>query len=312
MENLINAKSETSGHSGVTSESNLFEAVHGISHAGDGHGAIVGINDNATPSAGPGVQGKSRGTGVWGESETWMGVFGFSKSTTGGAGVMGQAEGPGVIGVSKTWHGVYGETPSKVGGAGVWGEHKGNGNGVVGNSIGTGAGVIGISKAGIGIHGKGGRLAGFFEGNVEVTGDIKLTGGNDVAESFSVINTDLVAPGCVMIFGEDGSIEACHQSYDKKVAGVISGAGDYKPGLLLGKEETEADHMPIALVGKVFCWVDADFGPVEVGDLLTTSSTHGHAMKAQDPLKAFGSVIGKALMPLMEGKGLIPILVALQ
>jgi hypothetical protein len=38
----------------------------------------------------------------------------------------------------------------------------------------------------------------------------------------------------------------------------------------------------------------------------------GFAMKANDPSKAFGAVIGKALRPLREGQGMIPILVALQ
>ena len=46
------------------------------------------------------------------------------------------------------------------------------------------------------------------------------------------------------------------------------------------------------LVGKVFCKVD---GAIDVGDLLTTSQTPGHAMKATDPQRAFGAVIGKAL-----------------
>jgi hypothetical protein len=35
-------------------------------------------------------------------------------------------------------------------------------------------------------------------------------------------------------------------------------------------------------------------------------------MKAIEPLKAFGAVIGKALRQLTEGQGLIPILIALQ
>ena len=60
------------------------------------------------------------------------------------------------------------------------------------------------------------------------------------------------------------------------------------------------------------CKVDARYGSVAVGDLLTTSATPGHAMKADDPLKAFGTVIGKALRPLERGQGLIPILIALQ
>jgi len=70
--------------------------------------------------------------------------------------------------------------------------------------------------------------------------------------------------------------------------------------------------MPIALIGKVYCRVDAEYVPIEVGDLQTTSPTPGHAMKADDHLKAFGAVIGKALRPLRSGQGLIPILIALQ
>jgi hypothetical protein len=35
-------------------------------------------------------------------------------------------------------------------------------------------------------------------------------------------------------------------------------------------------------------------------------------MKACDPFRGFGAVIGKALRPLAEGRGLIPVLVALQ
>ena len=65
-------------------------------------------------------------------------------------------------------------------------------------------------------------------------------------------------------------------------------------------------------MGKVYCKVDAQHSPIEVGDLLTTSATPGYAMKADDPFKAFGAVIGKALRPLEAGQGLIPILIALQ
>jgi hypothetical protein len=67
---------------------------------------------------------------------------------------------------------------------------------------------------------------------------------------------------------------------------------------------------PVALVGKVFCKVDADFAPIAVGDLLTTSPTAGCAMRATD--RAFGAVIGKALASHADGLGLIPILVTLQ
>jgi hypothetical protein len=60
------------------------------------------------------------------------------------------------------------------------------------------------------------------------------------------------------------------------------------------------------------CKVDADIAPIEVGDLLTTSPTKGHAQKVLHPEKAIGAVLGKALAALSKGKGKIPVLVMLQ
>ena len=57
--------------------------------------------------------------------------------------------------------------------------------------------------------------------------------------------------------------------------------------------------------------MDAQYGPIEVGDLLTTSPTPGHAMKATDASLAFGAILGKALGPWRDGSGLIPMLIAL-
>ena len=115
-----------------------------------------------------------------------------------------------------------------------------------------------------------------------------------------------------MVIDEDGYLKESREAYDKRVAGVVSGGGDYKPGILLDKKPSATNRLPVALVGKVYCKVDAGCTPIEVGDLLTTSATAGHAMKAVEPLHAFGAVIGKALRPLKAGRGLIPILVALQ
>jgi hypothetical protein len=78
------------------------------------------------------------------------------------------------------------------------------------------------------------------------------------------------------------------------------------------QKRSQKNRMPLALVGKVHCKADAEYSPIEVGDLLTTSSTPGHAMKATEPARAFGAVLGKALATLNEGRGIIPILVALQ
>ena len=140
---------------------------------------------------------------------------------------------------------------------------------------------------------------------------MKLTGA-DFAEEFDILEATGVEPGTVMVLDQEGALQPSQQAYDKRVAGVISGAGTYKPGIVLDKQQSSENRMPVALVGKVYCKVDAHYASIEVGDLLTTSLTAGHAMKADDPLKAFGSVIGKALRPLQTGQGLIPILIALQ
>jgi hypothetical protein len=142
-------------------------------------------------------------------------------------------------------------------------------------------------------------------------GDIRLLRA-DCAEDFDVSGAEEIEPGTVMVINDGGGLKASEQAYDKKVAGVISGAEGYKPGIILDQRGSQADRMPMALIGKVYCKVDARYSPIEVGDLLTTSSTPGHAMKATDPLKAFGAVLGKALHGLAGGQGLLPILVSLQ
>jgi hypothetical protein len=156
-----------------------------------------------------------------------------------------------------------------------------------------------------------------IEGNLDVLRDINVAGdislkGGDCAEEFDVVETEIVESGTVMVLGEDGELRPSYKAYDKRVAGVISGAGDYKPGIVLDKQPSQRKRQPIALLGKAYCKVDAEYAPIEIGDLLTTSPTQGHAMKATDPLKAFGTVIGKALRPVREAQNLIPILIALQ
>ena len=148
-------------------------------------------------------------------------------------------------------------------------------------------------------------------GNVNVSGDVLLKGA-DCAEDFDVTGPEPPGPGTVVVIDEEGALRESHEEYDKKAAGVVSGAGDYRHGIVLDQRPESEGRVAVALVGKVYCKVDANYSPINVGDLLTTSSTPGHAMKAGDPVKAFGSVIGKALRPLDRGQALIPILVALQ
>jgi hypothetical protein len=114
-----------------------------------------------------------------------------------------------------------------------------------------------------------------------------------------------------MVISTDETLRACQEAYDRRVAGVLSGAGGYSPAIVLGSRARVAGRLPLALTGRVYCKVDARYGPIGVGDLLTTSSTPGHAMAARDWVKAFGAVLGKALSSLQEGQGLIPVLVTL-
>lgn len=148
-------------------------------------------------------------------------------------------------------------------------------------------------------------------GNVIINNDLILRNA-DCAEEFDVSTSEDVVPGMVVVLGSDGKLQPSTDSYDKRVVGVVSGAGDLKPGLILDKKAEQPDRLPVALMGKVYCKVDAQYASIEVGDLLTTSPTVGHAMKASDPQKAFGTVIGKAMRSLKEGADLIPILIALQ
>jgi hypothetical protein len=97
------------------------------------------------------------------------------------------------------------------------------------------------------------------------------------------------------------------------VAGIISGAGGVKPGMTMSQTGSIADgNHPVALSGRVYCWADASSGPIEPGDLLTSSNIPGHAMKVTNHTKAQGAIIGKAMTGLKDGKGLVLVLVTLQ
>jgi hypothetical protein len=275
--------------------------------------AVFGNNTSTNNASAPG------GSGVFGLTVApgGVGVFGSNNSTRGNgvqgngpdAGVAGFSPGIGVIGFHGDPHLQEIQLPdlNKVG---VFGASE-NGAGVLGYAS-PGTNVFGVAAfGGLFASAVANPLAARFEGNVQINGDIFLAGA-DCAEHFDVADAGDLEPGTVMVINNDGILEPSSQAYDKRVAGVISGAGSHKTGIILDKQPSDEHRKPIALVGKVNCKVDARYSPVEVGDLLTTSPTPGHAMKASEPGKAFGSVIGKALRELREGRGLIPILIALQ
>ena len=317
------SQSTTGGHGvsgdggvGVSGIGRTWIGVYGETHgAENGPAGVWGEGLNG----GSGVKGIARAVGAAGvagfhiaeEGDGGPGVLGESRR---GRGVQGQGQ-VGVSGIGNAWIGVYGETHAvpEVGAAGVWGDGLSTGDGVKGVARGAGkAAVCGfqLGDNGPGVFGQG-NPAGFFkgkvfvDGNVEVTGDLLLAGA-DYAEDLTAVDPAML-PGTVVVVGEDGRVRPCSDEYDTAVAGVVSGAGGVRPAVVLDRHD---EGVPVALVGKVWCFADAAMAPIRPGDLLTTSATPGHARQVSERERAFGAVIGKALSSLAEGRGLVHVLVS--
>jgi hypothetical protein len=136
-------------------------------------------------------------------------------------------------------------------------------------------------------------------------------------------------------------VDPAERAHDRRVCGIVAQVHDFDesaPGMepvsvarkkrTTGAAATEADDaaddgdprrighgqrgLMVTLGSFAHCKVDADIAAIEVGDLLTTSPTRGHAQKVTDPAQAMGSIVAKALAPLKKGKGKIPVMVMLQ
>ena len=152
---------------------------------------------------------------------------------------------------------------------------------------------------------------------LHVAGDARVDGNiaakyQDVAEWVNA--TAELPQGTVVIIAphESNRVAAASQPYDTRVAGVVS----TRPGVLLG--EGGEGKAKVAHSGRVKVKADAGYGPIAVGDLLVTSSTLGYAMRSAPvemggiQLHRPGTLIGKALEPLENGKGEILVLLTLQ
>jgi hypothetical protein len=142
---------------------------------------------------------------------------------------------------------------------------------------------------------------------------LTISGGCDVAEPFPV-GAEFLPEGSVVVIDEfhPGQLKLSDEPYDTRVAGIISGANGIHPGISLHQEGTFDDGQNVALTGRVYVRADAAYGAIRPGDLLTTSSTPGHAMKVTDHAKAVGAILGKAMSGLSDGKGMVLVLVTLQ
>jgi hypothetical protein len=153
---------------------------------------------------------------------------------------------------------------------------------------------------------------------LEVNGEAKMcvlsiTGGCDVSEPFRISSQNIPKGSLVTIDKlNPGQLKLSDQPYDKRVAGIVSGANGINPGISLSQQGVLEGGQNVALSGRVYALADASQGEIEPGDLLTTSSTPGHCMKATDASKAQGAIIGKAMSALPGGKGMVLVLVSLQ
>jgi hypothetical protein len=144
--------------------------------------------------------------------------------------------------------------------------------------------------------------------NVSGTGNIyyqgNLTGyGADVAEY--IAGSDVEAGDVVILSpDQDKAVARSAVAYDTRVAGIVS----TRPSHIMGAGE---GNVLLALAGRVPVKVTNETGPIRRGDLLTTSSTPGHAMRCADRTACSGAIVGKAMEPFDKPEGTITALVVL-
>ncbi len=299
---------------------------------------IRGVVGTTNSPAGIGVFGTSNATdgdpiGVLGTTSSTfrgVGIRGQASASTGiGIGVLGGSSSPdgfGIIGVngvpSGNPIGIFGYVLSSSGGIGILGRAwstTGTGIGIRGEAF-TADGVAGSFDNSAGGNILVGMVSGINAFRVDGTGQVFAdggyqTGGADFAESIDVSgDRALYEPGDLLVIDPTGKrrLSQAHDPYSTLVAGVYS----TKPGVLASVHHMDdpsfASEVPLAVIGIVPCKVTTGGGPINVGDLLVSSSSPGRAMKGTDRSRMLGAVVGKALEPLSDGEGVIQVLITLQ
>ncbi len=335
LDSGLATKADTSHH-----HDGSYVNVTGDTMSGSTSGSLLSVFNNT--GSGSGIYGQAAYGGVWGNATStgYLVNYGgyFTAAGGYGRGVYGEASCPDDVtnyggyftAAGDYGRGVYGEasSPNDITNYGGYFTAAGKyGQGISGTASGlhgTGGGFYSSGLHGIGISAEGGAngYAAMFYGDVLITSGrvttpvLEITGGSDLSERFEVRSkSEQVKPGMVVSIDAQnpGNLVVSTKAYDRRVAGIISGAGGVKPGMLMGQKGTEADgEHPVALTGRVYCRADASNGSIEPGDLLTTSDTPGHAMKVTDYTKAQGAILGKAMTPLAKDRGLVLVLVNLQ
>ena len=85
-------------------------------------------------------------------------------------------------------------------------------------------------------------------GTLDVGVDIRLVNA-DCAEEFD-LESGPIEPGTVVVLSDGGRLLPSSAAYDKRVAGVVSGAGGYRPGVTLDAQDAATERVPVALLGE--------------------------------------------------------------
>lgn len=248
--------------------------------------------------------------GLRGRSNTNIGVNGIS---TAGVGVFGEA-----LADSGDTEGVVGRVNSTAG-EGIQAENisdNPNANIIAGCSASACTEVEFLVKR-----------------NGDVLADGSFTGPADFAEMMTIAGgREQYEPGDILVIGPDSQLILAASPYATNLAGVYStqpgfvgdtelaehGLNMYEPVDAVEANEAAQHRVPVALIGIAPVKVTAANGPIQPGDLLTTSNVPGHAMKAEpvafDGIEIYptGAILGKALASLEEGTGIIDVLVTLK
>ncbi len=258
----------------------------------------------------------SEGSGthaVWATSESGNAVYGESYDLNGIYGIS--------TGVGYADNGVYGTTNSTSSTeAGVFGYSSANGS----------CGVYGNSASGSGVRGETARADGnyglYTSDNAYIGGKLDLGGVVDpvIGERFELDPDENIEVGDVVVVDEDSQyLTRCSEAYDAKVIGVVGPELDVKDGetMVITFGNRAANRLP-EINGETPARViikikaDAKYGMIKRGDLLTTSPTPGHAMKAvpveMNGIKIYppGTIIAIALESLESGKGTLEVFVS--
>jgi len=283
-------------------DSQYINATGPDSMSGNGTTPILSVTQSG---AGNGIQGTTAATGA-----AKAGVYGVAGTDTGvstpakAAGVLGRsADSFGVVGYSRNDDGVYGHSTNAYG---VRAEGGGAKAAVLALAFGSGATNYGVEARSSSTHGvyADGALYGFYTPDKIFAGQ----GLGDIAEHIPAAADVTLGDVVVIDPDHDERVIKSYKANDPTVAGVIS----TEPAMLIGKADSPT---PLALAGRVPVKASAENGPIQRGDLLTTSNTPGHAMKADPvlisgiPFYAPGTIIGKAMGELTEGMGVIIILI---